>query len=130
MATGTFAVEFCLYKGNSSSEKLYDLIVRFRALEIKMSAKYYITHVSGQRMVAQGTDGVSRGHLRKRLSIGDAMLIFYPWGKCAIDFHPPIKSWIESWSPKGTEFLQPKDWYSRAHNHDGGFYDKINFTIL
>ena len=85
MATDHSTVEACLYKGNSSSEKLYDLILRFRLLEIRMAAKFYITHVSSQRIVAQGTEGVSRGHLREGVSIGEAMLKFCPWGKGVID---------------------------------------------
>ena len=55
-------VERSLFKGNSSSEKLYELVVKVvRSLEVKYGFKLLVTHVSGKRMIAQGTDGISRG---------------------------------------------------------------------
>ena len=59
LATDNSVVEAALYKGNSSSEKLFDLVVRLRKAELHSSCKLFVTHVSGKRMMAQGTDGVS-----------------------------------------------------------------------
>ena len=78
MATDNSAVESALYKGNSSSEKLFDLVVRFRALELKSGSKFIVTHVSGKRLMAQGTDGLSRGQMREGVSLGKAMSQFCP----------------------------------------------------
>ena len=35
-----------------------------------------MTHVSGKRMTAQGTDGLSRGQMREGISLGKAMSHF------------------------------------------------------
>ena len=74
-------VESALYKGNSSSVKLFELVVRLRKVEIKYSSKIIATHVAGTRMIAQGTDGVSRGSLKEGVGVGKHMLEFCPWGK-------------------------------------------------
>lgn len=125
LATDNSTVEACLYKGNSKSEKLYDLVVRFRVLEMRMAAKFYITHVSGKRMMAQGTDGVSRGHLREGVSIGEAMLSFCPWGRTALERCDTLENWIKTWAPQNTEFLTPKQWFARGHDHVSGYYDQV-----
>ena len=59
MATDSATVEGCLYKGNSLSEKLFDLVVRLKALEMQTGARIIVTHVLGKRMIAQGTYGLS-----------------------------------------------------------------------
>ena len=69
IATDNSTVESAIYKGNSSNEKLFDLIVRLRLLELKVGGKFIVSHVSGKRMVYQGTDGISRGHLREGITV-------------------------------------------------------------
>ena len=70
IATDNKVVEACLYKGNSSSPKLFDLVVRLKLVEVKQGVKVFVSHVSGKRMQAQGTDGVSRGSLGEGVALG------------------------------------------------------------
>ena len=79
-------------------------------------------------LTAQGTDGVSRGHPRERVSIGEAMLKICPWGKSAFERTPYLKPWVKSWTPSGTEFLTPKDSYSRGQDHSGCYFDQLFST--
>ena len=66
IATDNATAEAVLYKGNSTSEKLFDLVVRLRELELRSAAKIIVTHVSGERMKAQGgTDGGREDLLEK-----------------------------------------------------------------
>ena len=60
LATDNSTVESAVYKGNSSSAKLFDLVLRLKLLEVKTGSKFIITHVSGNRMKHQGTDGISQ----------------------------------------------------------------------
>ena len=90
LATDNQVTESCIYKGNSSSEKLFDLIVRLRTLELKHNAKLFVTHVSGKRMIQQGTDGISRGQRYQGVSIGETMSSFCPWGESALDRSPNL----------------------------------------
>ena len=64
MATDNQVVEPALYQGNSSSVKLYDLLVGLKLIELKYGLHLCVTYVSGKRMQNQGTDGVSRDSLR------------------------------------------------------------------
>ena len=54
-------MEGSLYKGSSSSPKLFDLVIRFQALQAHYDTQIIVSHVSGKRMIAQGADGLSRG---------------------------------------------------------------------
>ena len=90
MATDNSTVESALYKGNSSSEKLFDLIIHFRTLELRTGSRFIVTYVPGERMKAQGTDGLSRGHMREGVSLGECMEQFCPWGKTALEREPKL----------------------------------------
>ena len=127
MATDSSTVEGCLYKGNSSSEKLFDLIVRLRAVEMRTGATILITHVSGRRMIAQGTDGVSRGSLREGVCVGETMRSFCPWGKSAIEQSPKLLDWLKDWLGHATELLTPEGWFGRGHDHKLGDTDEAGF---
>ena len=123
LATDNEVVEHSLYKGNSTSEKLFELVVRLRTAEIKFATKLLITHVSGKRMMAQGTDGVSRGSLKEGVALGEAMISFCPWGMSALETEENLKEWIQSWAPSNSLFLEPKDWFIRGHDITGYYKD-------
>jgi hypothetical protein len=59
MCIDNLTVEAGLAKGNLSSRKLYDLVLRAHCLEMAHSCRIIVSHVSGECMKAQGTDGVS-----------------------------------------------------------------------
>jgi hypothetical protein len=56
MFTDNSTVESCSIKGSSSSPKLLELIIRLKCLTTEFGIKLNIFHVSGTRMIAQGTD--------------------------------------------------------------------------
>ena len=116
LATDNQVVESALHKGNSSSEKLFNLILRLRKVEMKYAIKLLITHVAGTRMMAQGTDGVSRGSLREGVAVGKEMISFCPWGRTALESEKNLKPWMQTWLPTSTIFLEPKDWYIRGQD--------------
>jgi hypothetical protein len=59
LCTNNSTVKSALVKGNSSSEKLFELTLEVRKLEMKYRCKIVVSHVAGERMKDQGTDGVS-----------------------------------------------------------------------
>ena len=71
--TDSSTVERSLYKGNSKSQKLHELVIRTKELEYKFGCRILVSHVSGARMKYQGTDGLSRGthsdHISSRSQI-------------------------------------------------------------
>lgn len=54
--TDNSTVEAALFKGNSASQKLFQLVVRFRKIQLVYGMQVIVSHVSGKRMIHQGTD--------------------------------------------------------------------------
>ena len=127
MCTDNSTVEAGLAKGNSSSRKLFELVLRVRILEMKHRVAIVVTHVSGNRMKAQGTDGVSRGHLKEGVSAGEDMMSFIPLHLTALQRSPAMKDWLNSWLGSHAEFLEPEDWFERGHDISGGETDAKGF---
>ena len=126
-ATDNQVVESCLYKGNSSSPKLFDLIIRLRLVELEYGVKIIATHVSGTRMQSQGTDGVSRGSLKKGVALGKEMIEFCPWAKSPCEVSDKLETWVRKWSGMNTIFLSPSEWYTRGRDIVGGYYNKDKY---
>jgi len=90
----------------------------------------YLIHVSGKRMIAQGTDGYSRGFLMEGVMAGEDMLNFVDLGKDAIKRHPPLLNWICSWTERdGLKPLTPEGWYEEGHGITGGEIDNHGVWI-
>lgn len=90
MFTDNSTVEACSYKGSSSSPKLLSLIIRLKAMTTRFGVKLHIFHVAGTRMIAQGTDGESRGYLALGVMAGESMTGFIPIHLTAVDRHPGL----------------------------------------
>jgi hypothetical protein len=125
--TDNSTVESCLYKGNSSSVKLFLLMVRMQNLEVTHNAKILVLHVSGKRMIKEGTDGESRGQLREGVTAGEAILSFIPTNEDPLERATKLKAWIQSWAGNSAEFLSPEGWFERGHDHRGGSKDSRGF---
>jgi hypothetical protein len=125
--TDNTTVESALHKGNSSSRRLFELVVRFRKMEFDSGLRLVISHVSGKRMIAQGTDGVSRGNLKEGVAGGDEMLSFVPLHLSALERHLGCETWLSSWIGSEMEVLSPTGWYLRGHDLEGGSWDKQGF---
>ena len=123
LATDNSTAEGCLYKGNSPSKKLFELVVRLRSLEMQTGATILVTHVSGKRMMAQGADGVSRGSLKEGVCLGKAMASFCPWGRSPVEGSPLLLEWLKDWFGEKSELLEPMDWFRRGHDHFGYYRD-------
>jgi hypothetical protein len=117
--TDNSVVEAALFKGTASTEKLLELVIRFRKLEMKYSLKIHVVHVSGKRMIAQGTDGISRGVLNEGVMAGESMASFIPLHQSALDRHPSLKDWMLTVFDSKLEFLTPWDWFQKGHDIRG-----------
>jgi hypothetical protein len=76
--TDNSTVEAVIHKGNSKSKKLFWLLVRFKKAILKRGLHVTVSHISRRRMIAQGTDGVSRGCLSDGVAAGMSMMDFIP----------------------------------------------------
>ena len=119
MFTDNSTVEAYAVKGSSSSIKLWRLVVRLRALSTLNNVKIHIFHVAGTRMIAQGTDGVSRGFLGEGIMAGDAMKSFIPIHLSALSRSSGLETWIKSWSSDSLITLETRGWFDRGHDIEG-----------
>jgi hypothetical protein len=116
--------ESVAFKGNSSAELLFELVLRLHNLEMKFMCKINIIHVAGTRMIEQGTDGLSRGDMLEGVCRGDEMINHIPLARTALERSTPLLEWIKSWfsSSEGNdvEVLEPEGWFERGHDIIGG----------
>ena len=113
-----------LQKGSSSSRKLHDLILRLRLAEMKYGLNIHLVHVAGTRMIAQGTDGLSRGSLLEGVMAGDDMLAHVDIAKSALERHPPLLDFIRSFMENDElSPLEVHEWFVEAHGIVGGEKD-------
>jgi hypothetical protein len=78
--TDNSTAESCFYWGNSKSCNLHALVLKLRTLEMTYGMTIHVVHISGKRMIAQGTDGCSHGSLIEGVMAGADMLSFVNLG--------------------------------------------------
>jgi hypothetical protein len=82
-----------------------------------------IIWIAGTRMIAQGTDGLSRSDLTTGVMSGQPMLSYIPLHLSALDRQRiPVLSFLETMT-SGEVFtlLEPRDWFLAPHDSDGFF---------
>lgn len=116
--TDNSVTESAFYRGTSSSKELNDLVLRMRILEMQYSLFLRVVWVAGKRMIAQGTDGFSRGDLENGVATGSPMLSFVPLNVAPFSSSNTLEGWIRSTLPSSHEWttLDPNGWFSRAHS--------------
>jgi hypothetical protein len=76
--------ETAFWKGTSKLEKLFDLVLELKELELEVGLIIYVVHVSGRHMIEQGTNGLSHAdHLwgiMKRRPMTTYMPLHLPFG--------------------------------------------------
>jgi hypothetical protein len=115
--TDNTTAEAAFYKGNSSSQHLYELVLRLRELEMMGNLRLHVVHVSGTRMMAKGTNGASQGDLSTGVMRGDSVLDYVPLHMGGIELEPGLRDWISKiWDDKrgSLKFLTPKDWFAHG----------------
>ncbi len=91
--------EGAYYKGNTDSCLLFDLVLRLHSIDMNGQVKLHEIHVAGSRMIAQGTDGLSRGDYSSGVMPGVPMLQFIPLHLSAMVRSAPLLPWVQSWYP-------------------------------
>ena len=112
MFTDNSTAESAYFKGTSRSKKLVDLILRLRLLEMRTGLILHVIHVSGKRMIAQGTDGLSRGDHSTGVMRGLSMNSFIPLHLTCLQRSPELTGWIRKvLKDLPSRILEPEDWY-------------------
>ena len=119
MFTDNSTVESCAARGSSSSPKLLSLVIRLHGLMTRSGVKIHVFHVAGTRMIAQGTDGVSRGYLGQGIMAGETMVAHIPVHVSAVERSLDLVPWIRSWCGEDSTLLVPEGWFGLGHGIDG-----------
>jgi hypothetical protein len=110
--TDNTTAEAAYWKGTSKSERLFDLVLRLRLMEMHNDLIIHVIHVAGTRMQAQGTDGISRGDKSMGVMRGIPMEQFCPLHATAFEKSSELKSWLTAATKLlKPVFLEPKDWF-------------------
>jgi hypothetical protein len=93
-----------------------------KELELDYNLHLHIVQVSGKRMIAEGTDGLSRADHGEGVMLGNDIRCYIPLHLNPIEGEPKIKSWVEDVT-RGLNFqiLKPSGWFDDAHNNMGNF---------
>ena len=120
MFTDNSTVESCVSRGSSSSPKLLSLVVRLQALSLRVGIRINVFHIAGTRMIAQGTDGVSRGVLGQGVMDGEVMSAFVPIHLSAVERSTQnLVPWIQKWAGSDAILLNEMGWFSQGHDIEG-----------
>jgi hypothetical protein len=123
ICTDNSTVEGAYYKGNTDSPLLFDLVLHLRQIDLNGLVRLHVIHIAGTRMVAQGTDALSRGDLTSGVMQGVPMPQFLPFHLSVTNRCPLVLPWIHTWAPVPSLLpLQPEGWYGWGQGFDGGDY--------
>ncbi len=107
--------ESVFYKGTSTSEKLFNLILRLRRLQMHGCLILHVIHVAGS-MIAQGTDGLSRGLTAFGAMVGEVSSFHVPLHLSALDRQgESLVQWVHSWYGEDGVWLTPNAWFTMGH---------------
>jgi hypothetical protein len=115
--TDNSTAENAFWKGTSTSPKLFALVLRLRKLEMDHDLILHVIHVSGLRMIAQGTDGLSRADHSEGVMKGtQRMEEFMPLHLDPLERSPALRELLaEVVRPIGGMFLTPEGWFTEGH---------------
>jgi hypothetical protein len=117
MFTDNSTAEAAYWKGTSKSRKLFELVLRLKKLEAKHDIILHVIHVSGKRMIAQGTDGLSRGDHSQGVMQGKPMIAYVPLHLNPFDRSPKLKEFVEDMcGDLNPHFLTPTEWFTKGHS--------------
>jgi len=115
--TDNQVTENAFYRGTSTSKRLFEAVLDMRVLECEFKIFVHVIWVAGTRMIAQGTDGFSRGDLENGVATGASMLSYVPLHLDPFRVNPRLKDWILSTVDCQNEWqvLDANGWFDQGH---------------
>ncbi|KAL7572469.1 hypothetical protein ACA910_000297 [Epithemia clementina (nom. ined.)] len=107
--------ESAFHKGTSRSKLLCELVLRLKCLEMTGAIFVHVVWVAGTRMIAQGTDELSRGDLIHGVLAGMDMLRYVPLNKSPEERQPGMVAFF-------TKTAAPSFWFT--HLDSCGWFEE------
>ena len=108
--------ENSFYKGTSSRETLFNLILKLRTLELEGDIILHMIHVLGKWMIDSGVDTLSREDTTMSITRVNSLLSYFSFHLGAHQRSAELIPWINSWR-KGKEplvHLSPDGWFDNV----------------
>jgi hypothetical protein len=113
--TDNQVTESIWYNGTSGERTLFDLVLDLKMVMLEGNFILHVVHVAGTRMIAEGTDGLSRGEIMAS-ALMDDFAHRVPQGKFALDRSPNLGLWLKDWIDPSYKIATPKDWFWGAQH--------------
>jgi hypothetical protein len=130
--TNNATAKDCFFCGGSSSKLFHKLVLHLRKMGMEYDFTLHMVHVTGTRMINQGTDGLSRGIFLEGVVRGEDMLSFVDLSQTAIERHPGVLDFVKSWVfpilGEG-KILKCEEWFREGHGIIGGKKDLSKLWI-
>ena len=120
------------FRGGSSLKLLHELVLCLRKTELEYDFTLHVVHVAGTRMIAQGTDRLSRGIFLEGVVRSEDMPSFVDLSRTAIERHPGVLKFVESWVAPvlgKRKVLTPDECFREGHGIVGGEKDSTGLWI-
>ena len=115
--TDNSTAEGAFWKGTSKSKLLSRIALQMRQLEMKYDLIIHVIHVSGKRMIKQGTDGLSRADQSTGVMFGKAMEEFIPLNETALERSPSLETCLRlNLEEFDFKCLKPEGWFDGHHD--------------
>ena len=105
------------HKGMSSARHLFRLVLDLKLACHEHEVHLFPFHISGDRMIACGIDGWSRGNHDMGVSLGHDLRPYFPLDRGAFEQEGTrLETWCRSWM--GTDYappLEPRGWFWEGH---------------
>ena len=119
--TDNFVFERTFYKGSSNSKLLHDIVIELRGTEIRGDIIVHVVWISGKRMIAQGSDGLTRGDNSSGVMAGEEFLKYIPLNESAFERSGVAKSTIvDQWLDNSWKLASPADWFHSVFREPEG----------
>ena len=104
-------------KGLSTAKHLFDLVLKLKLACREHEVYLSVCHISGNRMIETGVDGLSRGDVDSGVSLGYDLRHFLPLARSAFEVAGnALIPWLKDWM--GDSYcgpLSPEDWFWTGH---------------
>jgi hypothetical protein len=119
--TDNAVAESTYFKGSSKNSKLHQLILGLRKMEMEGELIIHFVWIAGKRMIAQGTDGLSRGEPSSGVMAGEDFLKFLPLNETAFEQAPKLESQVRGWlGSKEWKVTSTADWFHEVFQDPEG----------
>ena len=123
--TDNSVAERTMYRGSSKSKLLHNMVLDLRKMAMIGDIIVHFVWISGERMINQGTDGLSRGDFTSGIMAGEKFLKYLPLHQTAIERMPSLAWRATGWcaNTEGRakwKLAETKDWFHEVFTDPTG----------